>query len=63
MNEKEDRARLQRRKLRQRQQQMPRRAKIFGMKRNTINSLKEVEYFLNNSRQIIQYIKLYKILK
>lgn len=32
-------------------------------KKNTINSLKEIEYFLNNSKQFLKYLKLYKILK
>ena len=32
-------------------------------KNNTINSLKDVEYFLNNFNRFIKYIKLYKIIK
>ena len=32
-------------------------------KDNTIKSLNEVEYFLNNFHRFIKYIKLYKILK
>lgn len=32
-------------------------------KNNTIKSLNEVEYFLNNFNNFIKYIKLYKILK
>ena len=32
-------------------------------KNNTINSLNEVEYFLNNFNNFIKYVKLYKILK
>ena len=32
-------------------------------KNNTIKSLHDVEYFLNNFNKFIRYIKLYKILK
>lgn len=32
-------------------------------KKNTINSLNEVEYFLRNLKKITKSIKLYKILK
>lgn len=32
-------------------------------KKNTLNSLNEVEHFLRNFNGIIKYIKLYKILK
>ena len=32
-------------------------------KNNTIKSLNEVEYFLNNFNNFIKYVKLYKILK
>lgn len=32
-------------------------------KKNTINSLNEVEHFLRNFNGIVKYIKLYKILK
>lgn len=32
-------------------------------KKNTINSLNEVEYFLRNFNTFTKYIKLYKILK
>ena len=32
-------------------------------KKNTINSLNDVEYFLRNFNKFIKYIKLYKILK
>lgn len=32
-------------------------------KKNTINSLNEVEYFLNNFNTVFKSIKLYKILK
>ena len=32
-------------------------------KDNTLKSLHEVEYFLNNFNRFIKYIKLYKILK
>lgn len=32
-------------------------------KKNTINSLNEVEHFLRNFNGFIKYIKLYKILK
>lgn len=34
-----------------------------GCKDNTIKSLHEVEYFLNNFHRFIKYVKLYKILK
>ena len=33
------------------------------LKSNTINSLNEVEYFLNDFKKIRNYLKLYKILK
>lgn len=33
------------------------------MKKNTINSLNEVELFLHNFKKFRDYIKLYKILK
>ncbi len=33
------------------------------MKKNTINSLNEVELFLNNFKKFSNYVKLYKILK
>ncbi len=33
------------------------------LKKNTINSLYDVEYFLNNIQNISKYIKLYKLLK
>lgn len=36
---------------------------IKTMKKNTLNSLHEVEYFLNNFSSVTKYIKLYKILK
>ena len=32
-------------------------------KKNTLHSLNEVEYFLNNLHRFKNYIKLYKILK
>ncbi len=32
-------------------------------KKNTIHSLNEVEYFLNNFNHFLKYVKLYKILK
>ncbi len=32
-------------------------------KKNTINSINDVEYFLNNFNRFIKYIKLYKIIK
>ena len=32
-------------------------------KDNTLKSLHEVEYFLNNFNRFIKYVKLYKILK
>ena len=36
---------------------------IKKLKKNTCNSLYEVEYFLNNFHKFTNYIKLYKILK
>lgn len=33
------------------------------LKKNTINSLNEVELFLHNFKKFSDYIKLYKILK
>lgn len=33
------------------------------IKKNTFNSLNEVEYFLRNFKKFSNYIKLYKILK
>lgn len=33
------------------------------LKSNTINSLNEVEYFLNDLKKFRNYLKLYKILK
>jgi len=33
------------------------------LKNNTIKSLNDVEYFLNNFEHFIKYIKLYKLLK
>ena len=32
-------------------------------KKNTINSLNEVEHFLNNFNHFTKYLKLYKIIK
>ena len=32
-------------------------------KKNAINSINDVEYFLNNFNYFIKYIKLYKIIK
>lgn len=32
-------------------------------KKNTINSLNEVEYFLNNFKKFSRYVRIYKILK
>ena len=32
-------------------------------KKNTINSINDVEYFLNNFNCFIKYLKLYKIIK
>ena len=32
-------------------------------KENTLNSLKDVEYLLNNCKQLSKYFKFYKILK
>ena len=36
---------------------------FIKMKKNTFNSLNEVEFFLRNLKQFSKYIKLYKILK
>ncbi len=36
---------------------------IKKMKKNTINSLNEVECFLHDFNKLFNYIKLYKILK
>ena len=36
---------------------------IKKLKKNTFNSLTEVEYFLRDFRRFSKYIKLYKILK
>ena len=36
---------------------------FFDLKKDTINSLNEVEHFLCNFQNIYKYIKLYKILK
>lgn len=33
------------------------------LKKNTINSLNEVEYFLNNLSQIFRGVKIYKLIK
>lgn len=32
-------------------------------KKNTINSLNEIEYFLNNFKKFTRYVKIYKIFK
>ena len=32
-------------------------------KKNTINSINDVEYFLNNFNKVIKYLKVYKIIK
>ena len=37
--------------------------KIIIKKDNTLKSLKEVEFFLNNWKKVFKGIKLYKILK
>ena len=37
--------------------------KINLYKKNTINSLHDVEYFLNNFQHYFKYFKLYKIMK
>ena len=34
-----------------------------SLKKNTIKSLNDVEYFLNNFGQFIKYAKIYKIIK
>lgn len=36
---------------------------FYTFKKNTITSLNQVEYFLNNYKQMIKYVKLYKLLK
>ena len=36
---------------------------FIKMKKNTFNSLNEVEFFLRDLKQFSKYIKLYKILK
>ena len=33
------------------------------LKNNTIKSLNDVEYFLNNFNHFVKYVKLYKLLK
>ena len=33
------------------------------MKKNTVKSLNDVEYFLNNFGNFVKYVKLYKLLK
>lgn len=38
-------------------------SKYVIMKENTLQSMKEVEYFLGNWRKIFKGIRLYKILK
>ena len=40
-----------------------RKMNFYTFKKNTITSLNQVEYFLNNYKQMIKYIKLYKLLK
>ena len=37
--------------------------KIIAMRDNTLKSLKEVEFFLENWKRVFKGIKLYKILK
>ena len=32
-------------------------------KKNTINSINDVEYFLNNFNKFVKYLKVYKIIK
>ena len=34
-----------------------------NMKNNTVKSLNDVEYFLNNFGNFVKYVKLYKLLK
>lgn len=44
----------------------PPKKKSFDFKsyqKNTINSLHDIEYFLNNVNQAFRYIKIYKIFK
>ena len=36
---------------------------FYTFKEDIISSLNQVEYFLNNYKQMIKYIKLYKLLK
>ena len=33
------------------------------MKKNTVKSLNDLEYFLNNFGNFVKYVKLYKLLK
>lgn len=43
---------------------IPPQKKSFDLyKKNTLNSLNDVEYFLNNFHHFFKYLKLYKILK
>ena len=32
-------------------------------KKNTVKSLKEIEYFLNNFKKFTRYVKIYKLFK
>ena len=32
-------------------------------KKNTLNSLNDVEYFLNNFNKVVRYLKVYKLIK
>lgn len=41
----------------------PKKISFKKRKENTLCSLKEVEHFLRNSHSLLNYIKLYKILK
>lgn len=41
----------------------PHKKNFKNYKDNTLRSLNEVEYFLNNFQSFLKYIKLYKILK
>ena len=40
-----------------------RKMNFYIFKKNTITSLNQIEYFLNNYKQMIKYVKLYKLLK
>ena len=41
----------------------PQKKSFSTYKKNTINSLNDIEYFLNNLRDIKRFIKIYKLFK